>query len=800
VCGTALTEEHVKALGRKSTNRLIAAFVYLLLQHQLQRQRQHKFTKSTTTPRTMIRGVWNQVSSSIGMGSPLSNAGEAALNSATPSKISSQEYEVRCTSQTYTDTDTDTDTDGPPSSPFVANIAGSTENSENPSPGKVSRLAAKSPIEREPTSPLKMLKSRTTPSPKTQPLRKTPQTISSPRKLSSPEKRFPVKPSSPEKRPVERTLDIQNVLRENEGLTKAIEILEDADSDTNEDHPADDTLTSLKGLGYEDPNFDDTMASTFSDFSAVPDMTMFAKIGHSPTKYSGMGPTPKRSQMNTPATARRPMNNRSPSPTPRGHRRGQSKDEGNTTNLILDFTEQFNGLTGRSNQSPIRQARQSPTKGATMTDKSWSTTPSVNRRTMSNLLDFDIPPAPTPRSMPTITPRELESLKSNFLSEISSLKASLSGKEAEVQSLKTAVGDAEKRVGESLEQVREERDRKEQLAAEKEEWEKRGREMEAVLRNVKEEIVHGERERDELEGRLEENERRREAAEMMAQEAESKMAAMKAGKVPPTADTSGAKSDECCCGGRAVEHAVEKVSRELHTLYKDKHETKVAALKKSYEKRWDKKVKELETQVEDLTKENEELKLGRDTTMTKVDSKNPLEITEDLEKRAARDAKTKELQAELEGLMQEVKSVKHDNAELRKLLDEERVEKGKLVAAVDEMIPLVAAFDDMLANMDNVPVNLPSTEPQQQRQPSTVENLRGSISRASGLRAPSSISTTVPVESRIGRGGFGAPSGSGHERSRSGSAQGGRPGSGLGYRSGIMSSIEKMGNYKGRGE
>lgn len=63
------------------------------------------------------------------------------------------------------------------------------------------------------------------------------------------------------------------------------------------------------------------MVSTFSNFSAVPDMTMFAKIGHSPTKYSGIGLTPRRTQMNTPATARRPMNsNRSPSPTPRGHK------------------------------------------------------------------------------------------------------------------------------------------------------------------------------------------------------------------------------------------------------------------------------------------------------------------------------------------------------------------------------------------------------------------------------------------------------------------------------------------------
>ncbi|MCV5163677.1 hypothetical protein OFB65_25305, partial [Escherichia coli] len=77
-----------------------------------------------------------------------------------------------------------------------------------------------------------------------------------------------------------------------------------------------------------------------------------------------------------------------------------------------------------------------------------TTTPQRPGSNLSNILDFDIPPMPTPRSVPTITPRELETLKSGFLSEISSLKASLSGKEAEVTSLKTAVSDAEKRVGE----------------------------------------------------------------------------------------------------------------------------------------------------------------------------------------------------------------------------------------------------------------------------------------------------------------------------------------------------------------
>ncbi|TVY49571.1 hypothetical protein LOCC1_G000546 [Lachnellula occidentalis] len=750
---------------------------------------------------------------------PLSVTADATLNSQSSSETSRNDndyFEVTaCTTQTSTDTDLESE--GPPSSPFVASISDPIER-ENVSPSKASRLTSKSPIEREHKIPLKLLTSRTSPGPKTQSPRKTSDPSGSPRKLSSP-MRFPVKPSvslSPEQRPgtMEGALSIEHILRDNEGLTKAIEILEDGDSE-NEEHVKDDTLASMvagpshdettnmddtqasmtAGPSHDETtNMDDTMVSTFSNFSAAPDMTMFAKVGHSPAKYSG--PTPRRTQIQTPATARRPAN-RSPSPTPRGNRYGQGKDDEGTVNL-LDFTEQFNNFSSHTYQSPTRQARHPPSKGATMPDMAWgSTTPSKNRNYMSNLLDFDIPPAPTPRSMPSVTPRELESLKSGFLSEISSLKASLSGKEAEVQSLKTAVGDAEKRVGESMEQVREERNLKDQLAAEKEEWEKRCHEMEAVLRNVKEEIVHGEREREELEGRIEESERRREAAEVMAQEAESKLAAMKTGRVTPSPESNEPKSGDCVCGGKTVELAVERVSRELHTLYKDKHESKVAALKKSYERRWDKKVRDLEYQVEDLTKEVEELK--RDTTMTKVDHKSPLEITEDLEKQAASDAKTKELEAELEGLAQVVHSVKHDNSELRKLLDEERVEKGKLVTAVDEMIPLVAAFDDMLAEMNSAPVNQQPL-PQPQTAASNVENLRGSISRASGLRAPSSISSHAAAESRIGRGGFGMPAGPTHDRSRSGSAQGMRPGSGLGYRSGIMSSIEKMGNHKGRGE
>lgn len=700
---------------------------------------------------------------------------------------------------TYSETIMRTDSDGQPSSPFVPEVPDG-DNRENIAPTKISQHNSNSTVEYERASPLKMLKTRPTVDYRSEPLDKTGGTEKRPRKMSSPDKRFPVKPStSSEKcrsvvqRSAERTVSLEEVLQGNEGLTKAIKILEDSDSDAHEDH-TEDTLTSMNGgPGYDEvPNIDDTIVSTFSTFSAVPEMTMFAKLGQSLTKFAGMGPTPHRSQMDTPASSQRPEN-RSPSPTPRAHKRSGSKDDGDTTNLILDFTDQINSFSGRY-QSPTKYGRKSPLKKSTTPDLYSTITPSVNRH-MSNLLDFDIPPAPTPRSMPSITARELETLKSNFLSEISSLKASLSGKEAEVQSLKTAVGDAEKRVGESMEQLREERNVREQLAAEKEGWEKRGKEMEAVLRNVKDEIVHGERERDELEGRLEESERKREAAEIMAQEAESKMAAARAGKTTPAPEASESKLGECTCGGKAVDIAIERVSRELHSLYKDKHEKKVAALKKSYERRWEKKVKELEAKIEELTKENDELR--RDATLTKVEPKISLEAPEDLEKQAAKDARNKELEAELKGLSEVVKSVKKDNAELREILDEERVEKSKLVQAVDEMIPLVAAFDDMLAEMNAAPVDKSANAPEMHNQSHAIENLRGSISRASGLRAPTSISSIAPGESRIGRGGFGISTASGRDRSGS---QGRRPGSGLGYRSGIMSSIEKMGNHRGRGE
>ncbi|RYP62000.1 hypothetical protein DL771_009911 [Monosporascus sp. 5C6A] len=711
----------------------------------------------------------------------------------------------------------ESENDTTPSSPFVSRIKEEENaNGDNNNANQENALANKNRHSRILTghelSPLKILSSKGD-HPESEvlsPDRPGPasSTTRSPR-TASPQRRarFPVKVNngpSPLKQAIQETeVTPKDVLRDNDGLAKAIKILEDDDATL--DGAADEAdATSMSTdedprAGEHDERADSNDISTFSTFSAVPNMTMFSQLGHSPAKSADMGMSPS------------PVSRGRPEPSPsRTARTPAMHESGDTSNLLMDFTEQINGFSKYSQQSPSRNARLPPARPnrASMA----ATTP---LRQQSNLLDFDIPPMPTPRSIPTITPRELESLKSGFLSEISSLKASLSGKEAEVASLKTAVGDAEKRVGQCMEQLHQTQVIKETLAEERESWERRGREMENVLRKVKEEIVHSQREREELEFKLDESEKRREAAEMMAQEAESKMAGMRAGKMAaaaPPADCPkcGSKSPEKArspggsSSARDIEIAVERVARELHALYKSKHETKVAALKKSYESRWEKRVRQLESQVDELAEENERLRYSGSTRVDPAAAAAAAD--EELMDRAVRDAaQIKELNAEIEKLDAVIASIKADNGDLRQLLERERVEKGELVQLAEEMMQMQSMQSFMQKEEQReqeqeepAPVARPArptrpmSTPVPARSQPAPENFRSSIGRASGLKAPSSVKK--PAQSRIG--------GITHERNKNGGSHGGlpRPNSGLG-RTGIMSSIEKMGSsYRGRGD
>ncbi|KAJ6440375.1 putative vacuolar protein sorting-associated protein TDA6 [Purpureocillium lavendulum] len=716
------------------------------------------------------------------MAAPLTPASETHLNRSTaPTTTATTRYDDYEIVKTYSEQSTKMAAEDSTqnSSPFVSSVGEvHATDQENVSPTKGPDAQRSRIISGTELSPLKILSSSdqkrsSSPSSGSE-SEKRQRRSSSPRKMS-PDKRFPVRVSGTEETPRpgrthERTISLEDAVMQNEGLRHAIEIFEDEQSALDDDGDAVAT-----GCAPEDETAapDDTMVSTFSTFSAVPNMTMFAKLGQSPTKVSGLGGVTPRARRDLSAA--------------RQARQASHDDSGNTTNLLMDFTEQMRF----PQRSPAKRGNPSPSRRG----HNITSTPS---RPLSNLIDFDIPPMPTPRSVPSITPRELESLKSGFLSEISSLKASLSGKEAEVLSLKAAVGDAEKRVGESMEQLREERAMKEHLTAEKEDWENRGREMESVLCKVREEIVHGQREREELEQKLDESEKRREAAEMLHQEAESKMAGMRAGKESEKNPSSPEKAMSPT-SNKEVEIAVERVARELHALYKSKHETKVAALKKSYESRWEKKVRELESRLEELSDDNDRLRVGRDATMTKVEASE----VEERKAQAVRDsAAIKELNADVQRLEAVVDTVKRDNEDLRGMLEKERVEKGELVQLAEEMMSMQSFVaqprqpqqqpqqqqQQQQHQQQQVPVQY-AAQPQTQRLPEQAKTPRASVGRGSGLRAPGT--------------GLRAP----HERTKSGGGGGGgsaigglpRPGGGV-PRSGIMSSIEKMGNYRGRGE
>lgn len=624
---------------------------------------------------------------------------------------------------------------------------------------------------------------------------------SSPPKPESPsKKRSPMKEWSEEYEPKQLTED---ALRENEDLTRASQLVGDDTVGTNDFTIHDDTVSTVDGpAGCA--GMDDT---AFSAFSAVPnaDMTRFARLGQSPTKSAFGSPTkslfeeastPRPTVRNTPSRNRHQFDDSYSSPTPRRQKPARDND---TTNLLIDFTGQFNPAAERS---PCRNSRLSPKKYHTQSDlashlSSRRTplpakqalppgTPSESRH-LANLLDFDLPPAPTPRSIPSISARELESMKSAFQSQISSLKAELSGREAEVSSLKHAMGDAERRVGESLEQVREERNAKEGLQAEKADWEKRQQEMQTVLKDVKEEIIRGEREKDQLLQRVSDAEYKRQEAESKTVEAESTIAGMRASSSSTAPSENGSVNTNS-----EVEAAVTKVAKELHGLYKTKHEAKVTALKKSYSDRWEKKIKDLQAKIDELSKENEDLRVGRDATMTGVEP-GPLVISSSPESEAQREKETqsREQQAqrleeqkrhlsiverELETVRRSLASSTEQNVALVSQLAASRAETAELIAATEELMLLSqnAMANSSSAANNSAPPPLPLPLPQ----PDTRSTLSRSTS-GSGLKAPGFGGYSG--ESRIGR----MPAPSGYGRDRGDNAAGGR--------SGLLGNIERMG-------
>jgi chromosome segregation ATPase len=445
---------------------------------------------------------------------------------------------------------------------------------------------------------------------------------------------------------------------------------------------------------------------------------------------------------------------------------------------------------------------------------------------MLNLLDFELPPPPTPRSLPTVTIREMESVKSQFQSQISSLTASLSGRQAEVDSLAKAVADAERRVGEAQETVREERSAREYAEAQMIDWKKKGEEVQNLLQDVQAEMARNDSEREQLLQRLAEAERRAEDAESRSSELETKVIEAESKNVDMTTFINNDDGEEnkkiyseleC---QTAIAEKVNEVARDLHTAYKAKHEKKIKALKDNYQKKADERCKELRLQIIRLERQVEEAEKKRDDTFSKVlpggdfskaqggveTTSTSVSNTEDLQKLESQRAEIENLKAKLAGLQSELQSLRKSHDTLLVDLEAERVEKGELVAAAEQMLSMcgekieeMQQDDFRRSQMNAAP---PTAQPKKQaptenamrntgflaggpsasrpgsalgngRPGSAMSEQRGGsgIAKPSGLRAP---------------GGFGFQGGNGSALNRSTS----------GGKSRLLSNIERMGGGK----
>ncbi|KAF1837071.1 hypothetical protein BDW02DRAFT_544856 [Decorospora gaudefroyi] len=649
---------------------------------------------------------------------------------------------------------------------------------------------------------------------------------------------------TPSKRPT--SSHKQPSLRDNEGLTVAMKYMEESNTETRE------TLTRQSSrdddydldLGMDNTDFnpdgpeatsldmDDTCFSAFSEMPG-PDTTKFAFLRQSPAKGGLPDATPRAHAQMTPSTVRR--TERTPSPTPR-----RAYKDNDTTNLLLDFTAQIESFSSSRRTSPARghtspgksgtepnlrsyyQNQRSPAKGGSHVPA----TPSQSRQ-MLNLLDFELPPPPTPRSLPTVTIRELESVKSQFQSQVSSLTASLSGKEAEIDALSRAIADAERRVGEAQETVRDERSAREYAERQMVDWKSKGEEVQKLLQDVQAEMARNDAEREELLARLAESEKRTEDAENRSSELETKVIEAESKNVDMTTFINNDEGDEnkkiyseIECQA-AIAEKVNEVARDLHTAYKAKHEKKIKALKDNYQKKADERCKELRVQIIRLERQLEEAEKKRDNTFSKI---NPGEYdpkaenqgtspshaarnAEDAQMLEAQRAEIENLKAKLAGLQSELQSLRKSHDTLVEDLEAERIEKGELVAAAEQMLSMCGEKMEELQQEDlrrSQMASAPPTAPSQKPAP-PQQAMRGTgflAGNPSAARPDSSLGGNRPgsaMGDRLGamneRSGTGIAKPSGL-RAPGGLKFQGAPGlsrAGSGGKSRLLSNIERMG-------
>lgn len=209
---------------------------------------------------------------------------------------------------------------------------------------------------------------------------------------------------------------------------------------------------------------------------------------------------------------------------------------------------------------------------------------------------------------------------------------------------------------------------REELETLREELEKRESEL-RMLRERAEEAVR----------ELEEARQRVNAAEEEAARAQNEAEKAREPGSRPTPSTAPAPTSPS--NSANVQAEVEKVARELHTLYKTKHESKVAALKKSYESRWEKKIGQLQADLEVEKRRNEELQ-------SQITEKGAEDLTGEIGFSPARPISSSSLA--IEELKEALSKIRQELSIVQSELETERREKGELVGAVEELLAIQA--------------------------------------------------------------------------------------------------------------
>jgi chromosome segregation ATPase len=273
----------------------------------------------------------------------------------------------------------------------------------------------------------------------------------------------------------------------------------------------------------------------------------------------------------------------------------------------------------------------------------------------------------------------------------------------------------------------------------KEDMERRSREMEEVLREIKQNAFVEEREREKLRRQAEEAERKTEEAEVKILELNASLETLRSDRLNAT--PSPAKHPATPGGtidvDTAVKNATESVARELHALYKTKHERKVADLKVSYEKRWVKQVDTLRAELKASQDEVVKLQTEKEATMSGVvpghsDALFKMEGQIEELRRWNEDlnAQKKVVEAESAGLQSQVETLTGETISLRNELQQERVEKGELVAQIDEFLLLKAEEEDIQAERARTqaalqqPVSPPRSEDGNSARPLSATSIR----------------------------------------------------------------------------